>query len=572
MPEKSDILLVVTAGLTDLQPLVETSAGKRMRAHLRRGVRFLHERLLDGSQAWRIETSPEFDDLPEIKLEPTALDLAAPIWLDTEQKDYAEYVRGDQGELILIAPKLAGVWRKLAASPGRLRALLLLTTERVADSPRGLEEPIALGQVLSDWFAQLPGVPRPDITITQYLRGRETLEGKGTGPVAPEIADRIEQAVRKQVCNQPEATMWLAITGGLPQVKEIISAAARLHARRVENAFHTETGAQGFVTLSPVDSLRARRIALHYVRRGGFIEAHAAAFEFHDDPAAQRWVGPLALAASLFNQNPTLHISQTNARETLPPESLKRIADQGHLRCLLPALRAEAALQAGRWLEAINLTLTFHDAAFLDCIANLPGASLYDRKRQIEFAPGQNPPPSLIEAGCLLDPANDQLLPAQVKQRNLRRFKYNAVGKRVIDAWSTVIGLSSLDALRVAVNMTEPIVQGKGDRYETSPAQYRNINTHNTLTGSEIDAARRLFVDRGLWNVAPTRPGNAFLAQPVICALLRNLLPAVAEPADLYRELVRDLLARLLDPAAVINGAGRAQSRPPVQLDWNNAA
>jgi hypothetical protein len=574
MSKQPDILLVVTAGLSDLQPLVErVSDGKRMRAQLHRGVRFLHERLLDGSQPWRIETSPDYDDLTEIRLAPTVNDLATPIWLDAEQKDCVEYVRGDQGELILIAPKLVGVWRKLAASPGRLRAMLLLTTERVADSPHGKEEPIALGKVLGDWFAQLPGEQRPAITIQTYLRDRETLESNGTSPVAPEIADRIEQAVRKQVRNQPDATLWLAVTGGLPQVKELIAAAARLHARRVASAYHTETGAEGMVTLSPVESLRARRVALHYVRRGGFVEAHAAAFEFHADRSAQRWVAPLDHVASLFNQNPTYLINRGTLKEDTHPESLKHIAEHWRIRCLLPALRAEAALQAGRWLEAMNWTLTFHDAAFLDCIASLPGVTLNDRNRQIEFNANQPPDPRLIDAGCLLDPNEDRLPPEQVRKRNLKKYKYNAVGRLVIDAWAAVLGLSSLDQLRLAVNKTEQIsIRNTEKTYDASPAHFRNINTHNTLSSREIDDATQLFVDRGLWNVAPTRQGDAFLAQPVIGALLRDLLPNVAEPADLYRELVRDLIARLLDPSAVINGAGRDRSQPPVQLDWNNAA
>lgn len=541
------ILLIITAGLSDLQPLVITSDGTRKRAHLRRGTRKLHEKLADGTLPWHIDTDLGLERLPEIKLDAPHFDLdaphfdlKAPIWLNAEQEDYVvyDYDRNEQGALIFVAPKLVKVWKRLAAEPGRLQGTLILATDRAADSPHGRDEPIALGTVLSQWFQQLPGAHTS--TIETYLRGQETLEGAGIGPVAPEIAERIEKAIRRQVAELPNAAVWLANGGGLPQIKDVVAAAARLFARQVENAYRTENGAEGVVTLTPSDALRARRVALHYVRRGGFVEAHTAAFEFHDDPAAQRWVKPLAHVARLFNQNPT---DDLGVADHTVPHSLAVIAKHGNIRCLLPALRTEAAIRAERWLEAMNWTITFHDAAFLDFIAALPGVTLFDRCRQIEFG---TPPPDqrLINSDCLTW--------SEALRGNRIRYRYDALG-RLTDIWADVINKSSLYSLHKAVS------DGAAVR------NLRNTNTHNTLNNDEIEAAKTLFVARGLWNLDAPTFGGAFIGRPLISDVLRDLLPEHTEPTSLYRELVCDLVARLIDPTAVINGARRAQ-RPPVPL------
>lgn len=537
------ILLAITAGTTDLQPLIRDTEGNLFRANItvdvrRVDVRRFHEALLDNEFPVRISDHQEHERLPEIPIwlpkgggvdAPGAFDSREPVWLDPEKTILGEFVRED-GRLVLVAPKLGHVWRQIRDENAGLASVLVFTTRRDVAARFSSGEPIALGKVLTEWFGELCR-DRADLRVVEYLQGHDLLEDLDRGsPLSFTAARRIEAGLRKMQADHPDSPLTLANSGGPGVVKEFVLAAARLFFpfERISSALRTETGNAGPVPrwLSPADESRVRSVALWHVRHGGFVEAYGAALGFHDDPRAAHWVQPLYYAADLINRNLTVR-----GDPKIIPRSLRRITEYQEVRCLIPALRTEAALQRGHWPEVINWTLTFFDAFVCDAIAAcLPAtACLDDRRRQIIFAGGEGPSPRLLAIP----------FPALTPQAG-GRYEYDAMGP-ACDRWEEWIDWPELTALKDAVQGRQPGMQS------TKP--YRNLNTHNRLTKTELDEACVVFRSNGLWAATTDSPGGAFMAQPVVSAALARLLK-IDSPAALYRELVADLERLLLDPDA----------------------
>lgn len=531
------ILLVITAGTTDLQPIVNTDDGRRLRVTIKRNNRLFHEVLLAarcaGSSA-RISVDSTDETLEETDLKlpdpegdaASVFDPELPLWLDVEQQHCAVFEReGDA--LVLVAPKLGDVWRRLKETGTQLAACLVFTTRRDTSSRFGRDEPVALGPLLLDWFRPLC-LEQADLRCVEYLQGNEMMEDRQRGvSLSFAAARRIESALWQLHHDHPEVDLRLAINGGLPPVKDFVAAAVRLFfpAERIGNTLHTITGTDsGASHPGPAEAARVRRLALWHVRHGGFVEAHAVTLEFHGDPEAAAWVRPLGYAADLINRNLGIR-SDPHVR---PPKSLIRITERQKHRCLIPALRTEAALQGEHWPEAINWTMSFFDAFLLDAIEKcLPsGARLNDRQRRIVWP-----------AGVWL--ARDEALltgeyPA-LTDRGKGEYEYDAMG-RSVQKWFAWIASDALNALRQAIR------QGY-----LSPADYRNINTHNRLTKQELEEGCHAFRRAGLWAERIDGPGTAFLGQPLIRAAFAWLLDD-KDPAGLYRALVQDLEQLLLDP------------------------
>jgi hypothetical protein len=158
------ILLVITAGVTDLQPLVNTDDGRRLRATIKRNNRLFHEALLAALRAGSparisVDAADETRDETDLNLPnpeggaAPIFDPERPLWLDAEQQHCIDFVR--EGEaLVLVAPKLGNVWRRLKETGTQLAACLVFTTRRDASSRFGPEEPVALGPLLLTGFAR----------------------------------------------------------------------------------------------------------------------------------------------------------------------------------------------------------------------------------------------------------------------------------------------------------------------------------------------------------------------------------------------------------------------------------
>ncbi len=537
-PMPSPLVLVITAGITDLQPIVLTADGRRCRAAIKRNNRLFHEALLAGMPSARISVEQADETLPELELElpgsegdlPASFDPELPLWLDREQQQCAEFER-DGDVLVLVAPKLGHVWRWLQETGTPLAAALVFTTRRDADFRRfGREEPVAIGPLLTDWLRPLCREPESSssLRIVEYLQGHEVLEDLQRGvSLSFAAARRIESGLRQLHDDHPDAPLMLAVSGGQPAAKEFVTAAASLYfpPERIHSALRTAIGAADSVAFArpgPAEAIRARRLALWHVRHGGFVEAHGMAVEFHDDPDAAPWVRTLEYAANLINRN----VAIRSDPHVQPPLSLRKIAEYGDFRCVIPALRTEAALQGEHWPEAINWTMSFCDAILLDAIAkNLPvGARLQDQRQRIIWP---NTLPLQPDAALLAEPY------AAMQQAHGGEYKYTTT-----ERWLPWVGSKALQDLYDAIRSGHP-----------SPRAYRNINTHSRLTSQELENACRVFRQLGLWATEIDGPGTAFLDQALVRAAVDWVLPDGIDLGSRYRALIKDLEGRLLNPA-----------------------
>jgi hypothetical protein len=144
------ILLVITAGVTDLQPLVNTDDGRRLRATIKRNNRLFHEALLAALRAGSparisVDAADETRDETDLNLPnpeggaAPIFDPERPLWLDAEQQHCIDFVR--EGEaLVLVAPQtrqcLATAQGNGDAAGGRASCSLPAVTPVPASAPR----------------------------------------------------------------------------------------------------------------------------------------------------------------------------------------------------------------------------------------------------------------------------------------------------------------------------------------------------------------------------------------------------------------------------------------------------
>lgn len=547
--------LLITHGTTDLQILLRDETGKRWRAAPDDAiVRRFHTWLLEQHAQGLAMTIDLPEELEKRENEATISDWAEDtfgLWIPKGEPVNATAERQD-GKLCLVLPKIEPPLRKwlrqqqseldqsgsaLAAALNKtvtrcpLQSVLVLSTDRGENDKQGNKEPIATFTFAKEWLASL-GVPKDNIEEVNYLRENENLESKGL-PIDPKIAKRLEVAVRDFY--RPKNKLLLITTGGIPAVKDVLQEAAYLFAEKyAANLFKTELDAVGLAMATPLDALRIRRQCLFHVQRGAFLEAYAVAQPFHRTPEAQDWVEPLRQAAELLNGNPV-----NRSSEALAVPVLGEIL--GHAKnaaCLLVAIRVESALLTERWLEAINGSMTFLEAAFHDAINAWAKALCKEykpRRRRMVFK--EKPPKELFK---------DNTLTAWRGSTVPWDYQANMVGEKSLSAWSQVLENAAIDALRAAFHTPSP--QGR-------LADYRNYNTHGVLTQKECDAAIKRFMGANLWaqglNNPDGRPspGKAFLDRPLIANTINSLLPTPIEPADLYRKLIDQLATRLKNPS-----------------------
>jgi len=554
---KTPAQLVLTHGTTDLQVLVRDTQGRLWRAVPDKNiVRRFHEWLL--AQAEQIDVVDLPQEVQPNKTEASFTDWdpethTFALWLHDESPD-AQPERNRADHLQLVLPKigptlsqwlaqqaqqqpatagLTGVaWalQNAGVQPAPLGSVLVLSTDRERDD----QEPVATFTFLKRWLVR-QGIPQEGIQEFVFLRTGERLEA-GDQPVAPAIAQRIETALFNFYDHPQQPPLLVATMGGLPNVKPLLAENALLLAgTQARNLFKTEHGASGLVPAhAPLDALRVRRQCLQAVRRGALLDAYAMASPFYDDRNARPWVRPLEQAARLLNGNPM------HDQVTLPAlQAILQHAQQA--QCLLVAIRVETALLNEHWLEAINGSLTFLDAAFHDAINAWAEHALleYDsRRRYMRFR--QAPPWILRERKALNPWTNGSSL----------EFQANVVGVEALTAWGQVLNIQSINQLRATVHNSTKLPNGRNGKL----ADFRNFNTHGVLTQAEIDDAVTRFMGANLWSQgvnnpnARPKPGKCFMARPLVSNTIAELGGTEVNALSLYQNLLQQLEACLLSP------------------------
>jgi dihydroorotate dehydrogenase len=429
---------------------------------------------------------------------------------------------------------LAQVLHEAGVKASPLEGVLVLSTDR-GDKD---QEPIATFTFLKRWLKQ-KGVPEDAVQEFVYLHPGERLESHDS-PIDPTIARRLERALLDFYPRDRRPPLLIACIGGLPLIKDLLAEIAGLLAgSRAHNLFKTEQGVHGLLPLTPIDALRVRRQCLALVQRGALLDAWAMATPFHQEPEASRWVRPLGQAAQLLNGNPV------DRRVDLAP--LKDIIERARTTsCLLVAIRVETALLNARWLEAINGSLIFLEAAFHDALrawADRARVKYEPRRRYMRFC---EPPPSVLlekteEGRPALEPW---------KGVDPLAYRVNMVGENALSAWDKVLGKASIGRLRQAIHDHVRLVNGQ--RFKL--ADYRNFNTHGVMTQEEIDEAIVHFMGADLWSqgvnnpAARPKPGKCFLGRGLVAEVIDELSPASVSAQALYQALLAALEERLIAP------------------------
>ncbi len=406
----------------------------------------------------------------------------------------------EDGRLVLVADKFDAAWRAIQTEDVKVVAISGFRTLRDNDP----QEPIASEKLIYDCMTDKlqPGHHR----LVEYVKAGERLEDV-------DIVGRVESAVAE--CHKVVdvgVEPWLAMSGGIPGTKEVLRAAVGLHFGPARSILRREDADASFIR-APHDSLIARRHALDFVRRGALIEAAAVAYPFRDDRKnLQQWVRPLHLAARLLDGNPVAAYAKGLYPQTTdswlkvePPEFLQSLAkqilpgeDQPQRRCLLVGLRAEAALRSCKWFDAINLTVTFVDAARRDAIErHLMGVFTGDRKfklgRALSVAEDEalcrtryGPEPS---RPCLMRQADQQYMVMSTREHD--------------DAWCRFLG-GALEKMNSILNRGDPSLR-----------EIRNRNTHDLLDEDRLETGRKRFVESGLWAMDQTNQHLSLLSAKV---------------------------------------------------------
>lgn len=535
--------LVLTHGTSDLQILLRDNSGRRWRAMPDKNiVRRFHEWLLEhAGDAEVIDVPPELLDR---KSEAPFTDWDGDtfgLWLRDDSPD-AHPERNPQGRLQLMLPKIEPAlnqWLTEQTQSAKPAATSPLSKVLVLGTDRGLDEqePVATFTFLRRWLAQ-KGVPETAVSEVVFLHAGERLESHDS-PIAPGVARRIEKAMRSFYDLSTNPTLLVASMGGLPQIKPLLAEMAVLLAgAKAQSLFKTERGAIGLLPQTPIDALRVRRQCLEQVRRGALLDAWAMAAPFHDDPDARSWVRPLEQAARLLNGNPV--------GERVELSALQRIIEHAEqAACLLVAIRVETALQNERWLEAINGSLTFLEAAFHDAIKAWAASALekYEpRRRYMRFRTA--PPESLLRVGALK--------PWEGRDAGLRAYQANMVGEAALTSWAEVLDNEPVRLLRKTIHESVRLPNGRYFKL----SDYRNFNTHGVMTQDEIDEALIRFMGVDLWSQGTDNPANR--PKPGRCfigrRLVGNVIGALIGPAEpalaLYQGLLKQLENCLIDPDA----------------------
>lgn len=555
---KTPAQLVLTHGTTDLQVLVRDTNGRLWRAVPDKLiVRRFHEWLLEqAEQIDVVDLPPEVQrsdaEAPFTDWNEKTLTFA--LWLRDGRPD-AHPELSEAGHMQVVLPKITPTlrqWLEQQAQPypvtaaGRssmadalqkigiqtapLGSVLVLSTDRGHDE----QEPVATFTFLKRWLVR-PGLGEESIREFVFLHAGERLES-GDQPVAPAIAQRIENALFDFYDRTNKPTLLVATMGGLPNVKPLLAENAFLLAgTQARNLFKTEHGTSGLVPdHAPLEALRVRRLCLQAVRRGALLDAYAMASPFHDAPDARPWVRPLEQAARLLNGNPM------HDHVTLP--SLRAILQHAkQAQCLLVAIRVETALLNERWLEAINGSLTFLDAAFHDAINAWADNTLlaYDsRQRYMHF---RVPPPNVLRDSQALKPW---------KYGSSLEFQAHVVGVEALTAWGQVLNIQSINRLRKTIHNKSKLPNGRKD----SLADFRNYNTHGVMTQAEIDDAVTRFMGADLWSQGVNNPsarpksGKCFIARSLVSETIADLGGSEVNALSLYQALLQQLEETLLSP------------------------
>lgn len=426
------------------------------------------------------------------------------------------------GALELCTPKLDAILAHLGDELPT--AVLIFETNR--KDPR---EPRLAGEVLQSRLAMRDVM---NVTRVAFLTGTEQLE---------DPKDRLDAIVRRSVVAilsrataqqlselQQGDRVFIATTGGLAAVNEVLIELVRLHAvgGPEVTALEVPDGNRGQQdehaveeTFHPASGYRARWHALSLIQKGNLLGAWGAVSHLKNQPG-QEWIQViewLSLWASSLPLPSACDIA------------LLKYAGKGR-RAVRSALQVELALRAGNIPSAVHGTVAFFESALWDhLLAVLLNPCQTDSQRY-SFKSTPSTPVGF--------PFKKERLEADGTNSYLVDTGKGGCTKLV----TTYLNEPALLSLHQAISGTD----------ENSPSPVRSLRNdvaHNVPTEAEMSRARQVMRDAKLWS--GSEPPQ-FLCQDLVRNVLAELgitVAGVTEPAKLCEKLISDVEQRILSPS-----------------------
>ena len=387
---QNDCVLFVSAGVTDLKILLANAAGQVAVYEPDRGVARFHDWLLDRLRQHELffVAQPESSEKGRERGKHPRFEFEAGRFFATTAAGRQELLPAN-GKIQLCLPKLEAVIDGLRQQSLRPRAAVVYYTDR-QDRTRGCHskdvdmEPHAVGPILRHWLASEFALQESDearfildaAVCINLLPDKCFLEGKGRDyPIHRSVAKILEAPMREASAALPEGLAILSNAGGFPGIKPVMQAAiAFFFAGRYRLVIDTERSTDKNRIAAPDDSISCdvsydiRSHCARLVRQGLFVEAWNVAQTVAADMLGEaQWTAGLDKLAQLFAgrwrppARPALHF----------PHRLLLSSLDCCPRTLVTALRIEAALHAGRWLDAMRLSIDFAGQCRVDAVSRL---------------------------------------------------------------------------------------------------------------------------------------------------------------------------------------------------------
>lgn len=474
--------------------------------------------------------------------------------LDAKDKNL---YRDAQGRCLVVPTKLGRIITALQNGPYEIVAAVVFNTHRNLNFPSGKpnpfanDEPYASGKVLAHWLAscfslqvndsQQPALGQAD--WVNILQGEENQEGRDK-LLNTEAVNRVVKALQIFADKRSGLHAVLCGIGGIPAFKALIRNSAYFYfPERCLLAEDTEQQQSsddqptikpvGDLHITPEQSFALRANVAKLIASGDFLGAEAA-IRYVQDEAHQAWTNPIRQVANWFRgiEVKAEHIGDDDLRKLL-------IHDQAaHANCLLPGLRTEAALQGGRYVEAISATAAYIDVALgrgIDACLNRYGTiQKHEPPNRVKYASLPQFPSSFNNTPSALSQERDK----HNKPVPLT-YRYNSMGEANRRAWAKASGIPGLDTLIARIDTRQNGLK---------PYSFRNTNTHNVLSPDELEQAQKAFYQARLWTVkadGPTASTLYFLGNPEVKTVAAFF--GVADIGEIYFNLVRLLEARMAD-------------------------
>lgn len=354
--------LVVTVGQSDLQVAWERDGARTLHKIEKDSVRAFHDALLSGEVPHSVipfgETASWTEKRPLLRFNRDSKTLG-PL-------PAAGEIDARSG-VLLAAPLFSKLLTHERIRNLSFESVLILDTCR--DSAPG--EPVAVFNVLRAPVAAALNIEPSRVSRVSFLIGGETQDEEdesGQKFLLPAAARRIDSAIRDLPSGQGDGkkTLFIADAGGLPSVKPVLEASARLRADLVRFVAPVEEGpanrpVRSFIAIGPAESLHVRRLARLMILRGGFAEAAAmvAVESATDRKLAEKqepWRASLRHAAGMLRGE-----APGTAKPGRVSPLLAKIHKLGPLAWT--AFRVEGGLRSGDIREALCAQFTFGDIA-----------------------------------------------------------------------------------------------------------------------------------------------------------------------------------------------------------------